>query len=161
MKPFLKSLLEGRSERDQHILIGGTVIVLMLLLWLLIWQPLLTASSSAESKLEQRRKAYVWMQEAASQINSARGSGAQRGNSGVSPQQQITGAASALGININRIEPQSTGRYSVWVASTEYNSAVRFIESLTVNGMQLHSVNMSLLDLPGMVSLRVSVGEGS
>jgi len=154
----LNQLLEGRSERERIILIAGVVVAIPLMVWLLLWQPLLNARSSAESRVEQRRSAYVWMQQAAEQFQMVRGRVPQASSGAGSPQQQITGAAAALAINVNRIEPQSSGRYSLWVANTDYSSAVRLIEALSVSGMTVYSVNMSLLDVPGNVSLRASVG---
>ena len=154
---WLNQLLEGRSEQERLTLIAGVALALPLLIWLIVWQPLLAARDNAQTRLEQRRTSYVWMQQAATQLQSARGSVPAGAMSG-SPQQQITRAAAALAINVNRIEPQSAGRYSLWVASTDYTSAVQLIEALSAAGMTLYSANMSLLDVPGSVSLRASVG---
>jgi general secretion pathway protein M len=157
---LLDRLLEGRNERERQIVIIGGALAIPLIIWMVIWQPLLSANSAAETRLEQRRGSYAWMQQASSKIQSMRGSGSQSAAISGSPQQQITGAAAALSVNINRIEPQSSGRYSVWVARSDYSSAVRFIETLSVAGMTLHSANITLLDSPGSVSLRASLGAG-
>ncbi|CAA0087243.1 Uncharacterised protein [Zhongshania aliphaticivorans] len=156
---ILNQLLEGRNERERQILILGIGFAVPLIIWLLIWQPLLKANSVAATRLEQRRISYAWMQSAASQMKSVKGGSSSRAAAvSGSPQQQITGAATARGLNVNRIEPQSSGRYSVWVAKTDYSSAIQFIETLLVTGMTLHSVNLTLLDSPGSVSLRASLG---
>ena len=154
---WLNQLLEGRTEQERITLIAGAAVAVPLMVWLLLWQPLLVARDNAETRVEQRRSSFVWMQQAAKQLQAAHGNGAASARSG-SPQQQITRAAAALGINVNRIEPQSAGRYSLWVASTDYTSAVQLIEALSTTGMTLYSVNMSVLDVPGSVSLRASVG---
>ncbi len=154
---WLNQLLEGRTEQERLTLIAGAAVAVPLIIWLLLWQPLLAARDIAQTRLEQRRGSYVWMQQAASQLQAAHGNVPTGALSG-SPQQQITGAAAALGVNVNRLEPQSAGRYSLWVASTDYKSAVRLVEALSVAGMTVYSVNMSLLDVPGNVSLRASVG---
>ncbi|WP_269619339.1 type II secretion system protein M [Zhongshania sp. BJYM1] len=155
---YINRLLEGRNERERQILLIGGSVAIPLLIWMLIWQPLLKANSTAEARLEQRRQSYTWMQQAASQIQSMRGTVPQAAALSGSPQQQITGAAAALSVNINRIEPQSSGRYSIWIAKTDYSSAVQFIETLSVAGMTLYSANITLLDVPGSVSLRASLG---
>ncbi|MBQ0761052.1 MAG: type II secretion system protein M [Gammaproteobacteria bacterium] len=155
---LLDRLLEGRNERERQILIIGGALAIPLIIWMLIWQPLLKANSAATSRLEQRRQSYAWMQQAASEVQAMRGVVPQSAALSGSPQQQITGAAAALAVNINRIEPQASGRYSVWIAKTDYSSAVQFIETLSVAGMTLYSANMTLLDLPGSVSLRASLG---
>ena len=154
---WLNQLLEGRTEQERFTLFAGAAVALPLMIWLMLWQPLLAARDNAETRLEQRRSSYVWMQQAAKQLQSVRGRVPAGAVSG-SPQQLITRAAAALSINVSRLEPQSSGRYSLWVASTDYTSAVQLIEALSVAGMILYSVNMSLLDVPGNVSLRASVG---
>ena len=155
---LIDRLLEGRNERERQILIIGAIAAIPLIIWMLIWQPLLKANEAAEARLDQRRQSYAWMQQAAATVTAMRGSVSQSAALTGSPQQQITGAAAALAVNINRIEPQSGGRYSVWVAKTDYSSAVQFIETLSVAGMTLYSANMTLLDSPGSVSLRASLG---
>ncbi|MBQ0796671.1 type II secretion system protein M [Zhongshania sp.] len=155
---LIDRLLEGRNERERQILIIGAIVAIPLIIWMLIWQPLLKANEAAEARLDQRRQSYAWMQQATARVTAMRGSVSQSAALTGSPQQQITGAAAALAVNINRIEPQSGGRYSVWVAKTDYSSAVQFIETLSVAGMTLYSANMTLLDSPGSVSLRASLG---
>jgi general secretion pathway protein M len=154
---WLNQLLDGRTEQERFTLIAGMALAVPLIIWLMIWQPLLSARENAQTRVDQRRSSYLWMQQAATQLQAAHGNVPASALSG-SPQQQITRAAAALGVNVNRLEPQSAGRYSLWVASTDYTSAVQLVESLSVAGMTIFTVNMSLLDTPGIVSLRASVG---
>lgn len=157
----LNALLDGRSERERWILLGGIFAGIPLLVWLLLWQPLLDARASAEERLTQRQQIYSWMQGAAAQVTAARGRGQSLGTVSGSPQQQITSAARQFGVNISRIEPQSNGRFLVQVAMTDYNSAVRFIDALLMAGMPLDSLSMGRLDVPGRVSLRATLGGAS
>lgn len=158
MKQF-QAYLASRTERERQILILGLVFGLPLLLWLGLWQPLLNAKAGGATTLEQRRDAYVWMQQAAATIVANQGSASRSSLSG-SPQQRITTAASKQGISLSRIEPLSGGRYTVWVSSTDYTSAVYFVDSLISSGLSLESLSMNLLDVPGTVSLRASFGGG-
>ncbi len=154
----LRNWLSARSEREQQVVFAGVFVGLPLILWLALWQPLLQARDSSAQRLEQRRDAYLWMQEAAAQIRVARGNGRQLTVAAGSTQQQITSAARQFSLAISRIEPQAAGRYSVQVSSADYNSAVRFVDALLMTGMPLHSLAMGRLDVPGKVSLRVSLG---
>ncbi|MGB1907390.1 MAG: type II secretion system protein GspM [Spongiibacter sp.] len=153
----LSAMFNGRSEREQQILAAGILVGIPLLVYLLIWQPLLDGRRAAAERLEQRQQSYIWMQNAAAQIRAAQGNGQRLAFTG-SPQQQITSAARQYSINISRIEPQSGGRYSVWVARCDYNNAVQFIDALLASGIALQSLSMNLLDVPGNVSLRLSLG---
>ncbi len=155
----VRNWLDSRSERERLIVALGVFAGVPLLIWLALWQPLLEARSASAERLEQRRENYIWMQGAAAQIAAARSSGRQLGAASAgSTQQQITSAARQYSLAISRIEPQSAGRYSVQISTADYNSAVRFIDALVASGVPLHSLSMSRLDVPGKVSLRVSLG---
>ena len=65
---WLNQLLEGRTEQERLTLIAGAAVAVPLIIWLLLWQPLLAARDNAQTRLEQRRGSYVWMQQAASQL---------------------------------------------------------------------------------------------
>ena len=71
----LNALLDGRSERERWILLGGIFAGIPLLVWLLLWQPLLDARASAEERLAQRQQIYSWMQGAAAQVTPRAGEG--------------------------------------------------------------------------------------
>ncbi len=154
----VKNYFASRTERERQILLLGLLCGVPLTIWLALWQPLLSARAEGADKLQQRRQTYVWMKESAATINANQSSGLSHTLSG-SPQQQITAAAAKQGITLNRIEPLSGGRYSIWVSVADYGSAVRFVDALLNAGLSLESLNMSLLDVPGTVSLRASFGE--
>lgn len=154
----LNAYLASRTERERQILLLGVGLGVPLLVWMLIWQPLLKARDASAERLSQRQQSYLWMQEAAAKITAARGNGSAVTAVSGSPQQQITAAARDIGIKLSRIEPQSDGRYSVWVARSDYNAVIRFIDVLNQAGLPPDSLSINLLDVPGMVSLRASFG---
>ena len=157
MMTLLDKLLEGRDERERLILLGGIALAIPLCIWLLIWQPLLKSSAASEEKLAQKHDAYLWMQQASAQIRAAAPAG-KRAVAAGSPQELITRAGREHRLNISRIEPQSGGRYSLWLASADYNDAVRFIDTLLQSGLTIDSVTMAQLGVPGTVSLRLNLG---
>lgn len=154
----LKAWYQSRNEREQTMVAIGLIAGLPLLLWLALWQPLLDAKSQSRERLEQRRAAYLWMQEAAAQVKAAQRSGRKVGGLGGSTQQQITTAARQYGVAISRIEPQNSGRYAVQVGSSDYNNVVRFIDALVGAGVPLHSLTVNRLEVPGKVALRAVLG---
>lgn len=157
----LKAYFASRTERERQILFLGLGLGIPLLVWMLIWQPLLKARDAGAERLSQRQQSYLWMQEAAATITASRGGERTAAAVSGSPQQQITAAARDIGIKLSRIEPQSDGRYSVWVARSDYNAVIRFIDVLNQTGLPPDSLNINLLDVPGVVSLRASFGGAS
>ena len=157
----LKQWFESRDERERTILLVGVAVGLPLFIWLAVWQPLLNARLQSAERLEQRRDAYLWMQDAAAKVRAAQQSGRKIAAVTGSTQQQITSAARQYSVAISRIEPQSNGRYAVQVSNSDYNSIVRFVDGLVASGMPLHSLSISRLDMPGKVAMRAVLGGDS
>lgn len=152
----LDKLLADRTESERLTLLVGALVAIPLFVWLLVWQPLLSASASAETKLAQKQKSHQWMLGAAAQIKALAPRGTQRALG--SPSQLITSAGREQGISINRIEPQSGGRFNVWIARADYNAAVRFVDVLISSGLVVENATMAGVDVPGIVSVRLTVG---
>lgn len=152
----------SRTERERGILLLALVLGVPILVWLLLWQPLLSARTQAVDKLAQREKTFSWMQESSAKIVAAGMAGQQRGvDSGQPLPGQIAQVAKQLSITLTRLEPQSDGRYSIWLAALDYNNTVRFIDTLLKAGISIDNLDMSLLERPGMVSLRAAVRRSS
>lgn len=154
----MKLNLADRTPREKMILTAGVTVGVPLLVWLLVWNPLLSARQEALTKLESRRQTLEWMRGAASEIQSLRGTGkiAARSVTG-SPEQMITSAARQQKLVINRIEPSGENRYNLWLAEADYQGAIRFLDSLHKQGVAVDSLNMARQAVPGRVSLRLTV----
>lgn len=152
----LEKLLDGRTEQERRTLTVGAALALPLFIYLLVWQPLLSGASESAEKVQQKQQAYEWMLGAAEQIRRL----APRGvaNNAGSPQQLITRAGREQDITFNRIEPQSGGRFNVWIASCDYNACVRFLDAVISRGLLVDDMTLSRLATPGTVSLRVTLG---
>ena len=71
----LMNWFESRNERERTILLAGLIAGVPLLIWLAVWQPLISAKQQSSERLEQRREAYLWMQDAAAKVRAAQRSG--------------------------------------------------------------------------------------
>lgn len=153
---LIDKLLEGRSEQERRTLLLGAALALPLFAFLLIWQPLLGGAAKAEEKYQQKQQAYEWMLGAAQQIRALAPRTA--ANNIGSPEQLITSAGREHGITISRIEPQSAGRFGVWIAAGDYNASVRFLDTLIRRGLVVEDMTLTRLAAPGTVSLRATLG---
>lgn len=151
-----EKLLDGRTEQERRTLAIGAAVALPLFVYLLVWQPLLSGAAQAAEKAQQKQQAYEWMLGAAEQIRAL----APRGvtNNVGSPQQLITSAGREQGITFNRIEPQSGGRFNVWIAGCDYNACVQFLDTVISRGLLVNDMTLSRLATPGTASLRVTLG---
>ncbi len=163
MKWSLASLsqsLAERSPRERQILLAGIGIGVPMLVWLLIWQPLLNMNSAAAQRVEQRRATLTWMQQASAQVRALQGQGAQQ-RTVAAPNQFITREAARLNLQINRIEPVANNRFNIWLAQADYLATVRLLDALHRQGFSIDSLNLAKQGEAGMVSVRLSVRAGA
>nr|WP_246386860.1 type II secretion system protein M [Litorivivens lipolytica] len=151
--------MSGRTPRERQIVLGAVIIGIPLIVWALIWQPLLDWRSSEQQRLESRQRTLEWMQGAAAKIEGYRRSGRQStGRSGGSPEQSITRTAAALGLSLSRMEPGGDQRFNVFFSDAEYKNLLRFLHQLQEQGLVIESLTMGQLPQAGHVSVRMTLG---
>ncbi len=150
--------LTQRTERERKIVYCGVAVGIPLIIWLAIWQPLLSWRASAEQRYESRVQTLEWMHSAAASIRAHRQSGKQGAAvySG-SPEQRITRAASGLGLAISRIEPSGERRFNVFFTDANYKQFLQFADQLQQQGLVIESLTMGQLPAPGHVSIRMTL----
>ena len=154
--------LSERTESERRTVYIGVALGIPLIIWLAIWQPLLSWRSAAEQRYEGRLQTLEWMQSAAATIQAHRQSGRQVGTAfRGSPEQLVTRSASALALAISRIEPSGEGRYNVFLADADYKSFIRFVDELQKQGMIIESLTMGQLPQAGRVSVRMTLESAS
>ena len=148
-----------RTPRERQIVYGALAIGIPLLIWALIWAPLLDWRASEQQRLTARQNTLEWMQGAAAKIELYRRSGR---NSGApvsgSPEQQITRTAASLGLALSRIEPGGEQRFNVFFADANYQNLLRYLHQMQEQGLVIESLTMGQLPQPGQVSVRMTLG---
>ncbi len=146
------SFLAALTLRERLLLLGGGGVVLLLGLWLYVWQPVM-----AERALQADRIARYL-----SLINIADNAAL---TSAVSPRPvrstplapRITQSAETAGIAVARLDPDGP-RLRVTVAKASFTDLVAWIAALEADtGVRALSVEMSRLTEPGQVSLRLTL----
>ncbi len=154
--------LTQRTERERHIVFGGAALAVPLLIWGIIWQPLLDWRSSEQKRFEVKQQTLEWMQGASAQVEAYRKAGRTSGNRiAGSPEQVITRGAASLGLSVSRIEPSGDRRYNVFFTSANYKSFMRFLDQLQQQGLSIESLTMGQLPQPGEVSVRMTLESAS
>lgn len=150
--------LTQRTERERKTVYIGVALGIPLIIWLAIWQPLLSWRADAEQRYESKLQTLEWMHSAAVKIRAHRQFG-KPGSAAVSgsPEQMITRAASVLGLAISRIEPSGEQRFNVFFADAGYKQFLQFVEQLQKQGLVIESLTMGQLPQPGQVSIRMTL----
>lgn len=154
--------LSQRTERERQIVYGGVAIAIPLLVWALIWQPLLQWRTTEERRAESKQQTLEWMRGAAAQIEMYRRAG-RAANAGIagSPEQLITRSAASLGLAVSRIEPSGDRRFNVFFAAADYKNFLKFIHQLQQQGLSIESLTMGQLPQSGQVSVRMTLESAS
>ena len=71
----LNQWLDSLEEREKYFVIGGTIALVITLLYLIIWEPIISNFEQQQQKYEDQRQLYSWMKVSSSEIQKIKASG--------------------------------------------------------------------------------------
>lgn len=157
----MKEWWDSLGTRERLILIAGAAILVPLLLWALLWRPLVGGVERLQQDVEAQREELRWMQNAAVEINQLRGSGTQAAGLGgrsllAVVDQSARGAG--LGNGLKRIEPESTDAVRVRLEGVSFDAVVKWLDELSRQfGVFASLVSIERESTPGQVSVRLTL----
>lgn len=157
----MKEWWDGLGTRERLILIAGVAVVVPLLLWALLWRPLVGGVERLEADVATQREQLRWMQNAAAEIDQLRGSGAQAAGLGgrsllAVVDQSARGAG--LGSGLKRIEPESADAVRVRLEGVSFDAVVTWLDELSRQfGVYASLVSIEREPVPGQVSVRLTL----
>lgn len=131
MKEWFFSL----EQRERLLVAGGAGILVLLLIYLLVWEPIASEYSGLKQTVAEQKQTLAWMQQAAVQIKALqRGGGAgARGLGGRSLLAVVDQSArtGGLGNAIKRIEPDGSKGVKVWFEGAAFDPMILWLGKLT------------------------------
>ncbi len=131
----MKEWFAGLEPRERRLVTGGAIVLLLLLLYVLVWEPVVGAYRDLKADVAEQRQTLAWMQQAAAQIRTLRGSGAgtARGLGGRSLLSVVDQSArqDGLGNYIKRIEPDGSKGVKVWLEGVAFDPMILWLGRLT------------------------------
>lgn len=158
----MKEWWDGLGTRERLILAAGALVVVPLLLWALLWRPLVGGVARLEQDVSVQREQLRWMQNAAAEIGQLRGSGAQAagglgGRSLLAVVDQSARGA-GLGNGLKRIEPESTDAVRVRLEGVPFDAVVQWLDELSRQfGVLASLVSIEREAAPGQVNVRLTL----
>ncbi len=143
----------SRQPRERWVLGGSGVVLLMVLLYLLVWEPWHHNMQRLRSDVAALGADLVWMQQAAVQLRQVQGTGRTTATStprsGMALATQTEQAARAAGLDtaLRRIEPQSDGRLRLWLEQVGFATLLpwlidlRYEQGVYIDDIQLERSN--------------------
>lgn len=147
----MKAWFNSLQPREQQMVLGLTVVVVLLFAWLGIWQPLHEGRQQAQRQLQARERDLVWMEQSAVRLKQAKQQTVRPTSGSLS--QQVSTSASQFGVTLSRIQPRQHG-LQVWVDNVRYDSLIRWFNALESSGLLIEHLDISAADEPGMVRVR-------
>lgn len=143
--------LSKLNPRERLIVLGGGALLLVLGLWIYVWQPLMAERAVQHDRISR----YLAVIEIARNAETPVAVAAPRGASDVPIGPRVTQSAAAAGIPLARLDPDGS-RLRITVAKAGYAELIGWIATLeSAEEVRALSVEMSRLTEPGQVSLRL------
>ncbi|MBI5460983.1 MAG: type II secretion system protein M [Gammaproteobacteria bacterium] len=150
------------GTRERLILGGGALLLVPLLLWALVWQPLASGVHTLETDVAAQREALQWMRNAAAELQQLRGSSAQSsaglgGRSLLAVVDQSARAA-GLGNGLKRIEPDSATAVRARLEGVAFDAVVKWLDELSRQfGVLATLVTVERTPGTGQVNVRLTL----
>lgn len=154
-----------KTQREQMALVSGAAALLLLLIYLLVWQPFVDSVEQKRLKVKNQQVTLNWMEQnlvEIQQIRSQRGAaGSSRTNEALLTLVDRTAKQSQLRQQIQRIKPKGDDRVQLWVEQAAFDTLVKWLGQLSrQHGVQIESLNVDRQELPGTVNARLVLQRG-
>ena len=147
------------QPRERLVLVAGTAIVLLLLVYLLIWGPINSEVTRLEKSVAEQQQLLVWMDSAAKEVERLRKSqSVATGRSGQSLLAVVdrTAKAQGLGQQLKRVQPDGERRVRIWLEDVSFDMLVKWLTQLSAKqALHPEGVVIDRADNPGVVNARL------
>lgn len=158
----MKAWWENLGARERGLIVVGTVLVMMLLSYVLAWEPLRNSDRRLRQSVAERRADLAWMRQAAEEIKRLGGAGAARpvaDNRSLLTLVDQTARATGLGAALKRVAPQGDDKLSAQLDGAEFDKLIPWLSGLERDqAIAIISLNVDRTDAPALVNARVVLG---
>lgn len=159
----MKEWFAGLEPRERLLVSGGAVVLVLLLLYTVIWEPVVSSYRNLQEDVAEQTQTLAWMQQAAAQIKVLQrsGAGSARGLGGRSLMAVVDQSARAggLGDSIKRIEPDGSKGVKMWLEGVAFDPMILWLGKLT----RTYQIETSLITIEpqgnGRVNARLTLLE--
>jgi general secretion pathway protein M len=151
---------QGLAVRERRVVAIGGTLVLVLLAWAFIWDPLSTSRARLEAGVTQAEADLAWMREAVPRLAARRAQGgsigADRGGRSLPALADGSLRESGLGPHLARIEPLGEGRVGLWFDDVGFDPWIVWLEGFAPRyGVRVEELTVDRSVGTGMVDARV------
>jgi general secretion pathway protein M len=158
----MKDWLDKLEPKERMMLAVGSVVLLLLLIYVLILAPIRSAYQSLKMGVAEQRETVAWMQSSAQTIQhlrSSSGSSSQGlGGRSLLSVTDSTARAGGLGAALKRVEPEGSNSVRVWLDGASFDVLIKWLVTLsTRHGVDASSVTFERSGVAGLVNARLTL----
>lgn len=152
----MKDWFFGLQARERLLVGAGGVLLLWLLLYLMIWEPIADEYTGLKESVAAQQQTLAWMQQAAAQIEALQNSGA-TGAKGLGGRSLLavvdqSARSGGLGNAIKRIEPDGGKGVKMWLEGAAFDTMILWLGQLSKS----YRIESSLITLEPIGNGRVN-----
>lgn len=159
----IQQLLNGLNPRERLIVIGAGIVLLLLTIYLLAWDPLLVKQASLNTSIKSQQAIYEQMLKSASDVAKLKGSSSDKAVNASAMQSIINRTAkSALpGAIIKRVEQNRQQAVQVWIDQVAFDDMIKWLGNLQqTKGVHVIALFSERTDVVGRVNVRLTLKAG-
>lgn len=154
--------LESLEQRERLLVIGGTVALFMMVLYLSIFAPLYEEHDRLLISVAAQRDTVQWMQQSAQRVKLLQRKAGGRPNgldgSSLLSVSDRTIRSSGLGSQLKRIEPEGNDSVRVWLEDASFDTVIVWLASLGKrHGVEINSISIDRTMVAGQVDARITL----
>ncbi|MBC54879.1 MAG: hypothetical protein CMQ34_13710 [Gammaproteobacteria bacterium] len=151
----MKTWVQQKTPREQLILLAGLGVVMVVLVWQLLWQPMLQAKALSAQRVSNAEQSLLAVRSLAGELVSARASSTAGTGGSVNPAQLLDESASALGLRIASLEPAAdNSSVAVRLNDVSMATVLAWLYDIENSGnMNIDSLTLSPVTTPGNVTV--------
>lgn len=164
MKTYLEPLqrwLDSLHQRERHIVVSGSVTLIAILFYLLIWEPVFTKLEETRQNVESQRQLLTWMKTSAQEIRSLQSSGAslspQLANQSVSSLVTMSAQSSGVQDFVTKLDSTKDG-VEIQLSNADFDRVMTWLNDLqTRYAIQPRKITIEPQADPGTVNARITL----
>jgi general secretion pathway protein M len=162
----MKAWFNSREINERRMLIGGGSLLLVMFLYIGIWEPLNNKVDALRVSTAEQQSLLTWMRSAAQEVKQLRGRGGQQAKSasGGSLLSLVdrTAKSGRLGKELKRVQPDGESKVRVWLEAASFDDIVSWLTVLeSRHGVSVESSVFQALEAPGRVDARLVFEAGA
>jgi general secretion pathway protein M len=150
----------GLEARERRLITVGGAAALVLVIYALILDPLLSGLSHRRQAVAEQRSTLAWMQQAVGQVAQLRSAGPRAANlGGRSLLGLVDGSAREAGLGgaLKRVKPDGSTGVRVWFEGVRFDDLVGWLGRLEAQQVSVRSITLDRPGEPGRVNAQLTL----